>query len=181
MVNQKKKRKVAVVVCNGGTRAKTKIDKSAIEGDCAFARENYPEGVLQCSSGCLGFGSCVSVCRFDAVHINDYGVAEVELEKCVGCGLCVKKCPQSVIRLVPPELTIMPRCSNHDKAQDAKAVCEVSCIACRICEKNCPVGAIQVIDNCAVIDDELCISCGMCAVKCPRGTIIDSNGIFTVM
>mgnify|MGYP000865799362 CR=1 FL=1 len=181
MVKQKRKSNIALVRCNGGMRAKAKIDRSAITGDCTAVLENHPEGMLQCSSGCLGLGSCVSSCSFDAIQINDNGVAEVDAETCTGCGLCVKTCPQNLITLISSEMTIMPRCSNHDKAADARAACEVSCIACRICEKNCPVGAIEVIDNCAVIDEDICVSCGMCAVKCPRGTIVDSDGIFTVV
>lgn len=181
MAKQKRKKKVAVVLCNGGNHAKNKIDKSTIQGDCISIKENYPEGILECASGCFGFGSCVTVCKFNAIEINNNGTAEVLSEKCIGCGLCVKTCPQDLIHLIPAELTIMPRCSNHQKAAESRAVCQVSCIACGICEKNCPVGAIHVIDNCAVIDNELCISCGMCAMKCPRGTILDSDGIFTVV
>jgi ferredoxin len=181
LVKQKKKKKVALVYCSGGRRAAEITDRTAIEGNCVSVMENYPEGILKCSSGCLGFGSCVSACRLKAIHINSHGTAEVDPEACVGCGLCVKACPKNLIRLIPPDLAIMPRCSNHDKGADAKGVCQVSCISCRICEKNCPVGAIHVMDNCAVIDEDLCITCGMCAVKCPRGTIVDRDGIFTVL
>ena len=59
--------------------------------------------------------------------------------------------------------------------------CGGSCIGCGICEKTCTAGAVCVIDNHAVINEELCLSCGMCAVKCPRHAIYDLRGVFTVI
>ena len=162
------KKKFAVVYCNGGSRAKKK--------DVA---QGFIEGTLECEAGCPGDGKCVDACKFGAIEINSIGVAEVNKEKCIGCGVCVKVCPKSLIRLVPVDTTIVPKCNNCDNAAEARKVCEVSCIACRICERNCPVNAISMLDNHAVIDSEVCISCGMCAMKCPRGTIIDLDGIFT--
>ncbi|MFP3156160.1 4Fe-4S binding protein [Lachnospiraceae bacterium ZAX-1] len=176
----KRKKKVAAIYCNGGVRAKEKIDRQTMDCDCVSALERYPDGILECASGCLGLGSCIAVCRLKAIGLDEHGVAQVNTEKCVGCGLCAKTCPKKLIRMILPQMNIVPRCSNNDNAKDAKSVCERSCIACRICEKNCPTAAISVIDNCAVINEDLCISCGMCAIKCPRGVIIDADGILTV-
>lgn len=175
-----KTKKVAMIYCQGGHRAKRTVSLEAMEGDCRQAVSDYPEGVLECAWGCIGRGSCVTACRLHAIVINDNGVAEVDRERCVGCGLCVKACPQQLIGLIIPENTIAPCCSNQAAGGVARKQCEVSCIGCRICEKNCPAGAISVIDNCAVIDQERCIACGMCAVKCPRQVIVDADGIFTV-
>ncbi len=176
---RKASKRTAVVYCQGGNRARLKADATVVNGDCAQAKSDYPEGIFECSQGCLGLGSCVASCRPNAIRINSHGVAEVDDEKCVGCGLCVKSCPQGIIGLVFRENVITSRCSNLDKGPRAKEICDASCIACRICERNCPADAITVIDNHAVIDESLCISCGMCAVKCPRTVIIDSNGIFS--
>lgn len=176
-VNGKKK---AVVYCQGGYRANRKVSSDELKGDCRQANADYPQGVLECTRGCVGLGSCKSVCKFDAIFINSYGVAEIDREQCTGCGICVKTCPQDLIQLVVLEHTIVPRCSNEDAGSLARKVCEVSCIACGICERVCPAGAVSVVDNCAVIDQELCIACGMCAVKCPRHVIVDADGIFSV-
>lgn len=176
---RKASRRTAVVYCQGGDRAKWNVDRSTLLGDCGQAAADHPEGILECSRGCLGLGKCVAVCRPGAIRINSRGVAEVDAGRCVGCGLCVKGCPQGIIGLIFRENVIMPRCSNPDKGGTAKEMCGVSCIACRICEKNCPCDAITVIDNHAVIDESRCVACGMCAVKCPRGVIVDSDGIIT--
>ena len=125
-----------------GTKSKNKAVVLCTGGD----------GCTVCGFGCLGDGKCAEVCRFDAISINTFNVAEVDREKCRGCGLCVKACPQNIIDLVPAEDSYSPRCSNHDKGAEAKKICSSSCIACRICEKACPSGAIAVTDNCAVIN-----------------------------
>ena len=151
--------KAAYVACNGGCRQSS-------EGEA-------------CSYGCIGCGACVEACRFDAIKLNEYGVAEVDEEKCIGCGLCAKKCPQNIIHVHETANRIVVKCSNKDKGAVARKSCEVSCIGCGLCERNCPADAIHVEDFCAVINEEECLSCGMCAEKCPRGAIYDLDGVLT--
>ena len=130
-----------------------------------------------CKYGCVGCGNCVAVCRFGAIRLNTDGVAEVDEEKCIACGLCVKACHQEIIRLHECANTIVVKCSNKDKGKEAGSVCDYSCIGCGICEKTCTAEAVQVVENCAVIDEAQCLSCGMCAVKCPWGVIADMRGL----
>lgn len=132
---------------------------------------------FSCRYGCVGCGNCAAVCKFGAIALNGNGVAQVDEEKCIACGLCVKACPQEVIHIHECASTIVVKCSNKDKGKEARAVCDSSCIGCGICEKTCTAEAIRVIENCAVIDEELCLSCGMCALKCPRGAIVDMRGL----
>ena len=126
--------------------------------------------------GCIGWHAW-GVCRKNAIHINERGVAVVDASACIGCGLCARSCEQGVIQLVEREFTITARCSNTEKGSDARLVCDNSCVACGACERACPAGAIHVTDNHAVIDWSRCISCGMCATKCPRNVIRDAFGI----
>ncbi len=170
-------KRVAVVYCQGGDRAKRRVDTKY--ASCQEALEAVPDGMLECSAGCIGMGSCESACRLDAIHVGKHGVAVVDRSKCVGCGLCVKACPQSLIRLVDADMPIAPLCSTRLPGKEARDACASGCISCRICEKACPVNAITIQDGHAVINPEKCISCGMCAVKCPRGVIVDADGIFT--
>lgn len=132
-----------------------------------------------CANGCIGCGKCSDVCRFDAIHMNSHGVAEVDEAKCIGCGACMRACSQHVIHLYSEADFIRIRCSNHSKGADARKLCDVSCIACGICERICTAGAVNVQDNLSVIDYELCLSCGMCAVKCPRHVIEDMRSVLT--
>lgn len=55
------------------------------------------KGIKACQQGCLGYGSCVAACQFDAIHVVD-GVAVVYRSKCVACGKCAEKCPAKIIR-----------------------------------------------------------------------------------
>ena len=71
---------VAHVICNGGDAAVKNFEYVGI-ADCVGALK-VAGGPTACSFGCLGFGSCVAACQFDALHINDKGVAEVDKEKC---------------------------------------------------------------------------------------------------
>ena len=110
------------------------------------------------------------MCQFGAITIEN-GVAHIDEDKCVSCGMCVNACPKKLIEIVPKENKTAVLCRNHSMGKDVMAVCSVGCIACKICEKNCPNGAISVVDNLAQIDYEKCTSCGICAEKCPKKII----------
>ena len=166
-------RRVAFVRCAGGDRASRKFERYVGIEDCIAAMKVSGNGTLNCAYGCLGRGTCVQVCRFDAIRINDKGVAEVDQDRCTHCMQCAKVCPRHVIIDVPYASDIMVPCGNRDRGPAAKDLCTVSCIACRLCEKNCPAGAITVTDNVASIDYSRCTSCGVCVEKCPRKLITD--------
>ncbi|HEY94860.1 MAG TPA: 4Fe-4S binding protein [Dehalococcoidia bacterium] len=43
------------------------------------------------------------ICTHNAVSINpEKRIAVINQEKCIGCGLCVLACPQSMIDLILP-------------------------------------------------------------------------------
>ena len=171
-------RRVAFVRCSGGSRAGHKFHRYVGLEDCVAAMKVSGNGTLTCAFGCLGRGTCVEACKFDAIHINANGVAEVDREKCTCCMQCAAVCPRNVIVSMPYAVDVVLPCANHEKGALAKAHCAVSCIGCRLCEKSCPSGAITVNNNVARIDYDKCTSCGICAAKCPRKLITDihNNG-----
>ena len=163
-------KQVAFVKCKG-TCDKTNMQYRYYGiDDCRKVSVVPGAGEKACAYGCMGYGTCVKACQFDAIHIVD-GVAVVDKEKCVACGKCVAACPNHLIELVPYKAEHLVQCSSHDKGKDVKAKCENGCIGCTLCTKQCEVGAIHMENNRAVIDYSLCTNCGKCAAKCPAKVI----------
>lgn len=159
-------KKVAFVKCSGTCeKAKDRFEYYGNQ-NCKQAASTTGGGQKSCAFGCLGFGSCVGVCDFDAIHIID-GVAVVDREKCVSCGRCIMECPKHLIELVPYENKHFVSCSSNEKGKDVKAACNAGCIGCKMCEKVCEADAIHVENNLARIDYEKCTNCGKCKEKCP--------------
>ena len=166
------RRMTAYVKCGGtcGT-AKEQYTYTGVE-DCAFAAQLPGGGSKSCAYGCLGYGSCVKACQFEAVTIVD-GVARVDREACRACGACIRACPRGLIELVPYEKTeYHVACASRDKGKAVMEVCGSGCIGCRKCEKSCPSGAVTVQDGLAHIQYDLCTGCGTCAEQCPRKCIV---------
>lgn len=163
-------RKIAFVKCNG-TCDKTEIKYNYYGiSDCKQMAVAPGAGDKACSYGCLGGGSCVRACAFDAIHIVN-GIAVVDKEKCVSCGKCVAECPKDLIEIVPAKAEHLVICNSNDKGKDVIASCSVGCIACMKCTKVCEFDAIHVADNLAKIDYAKCTNCGKCAEVCPRKII----------
>ncbi len=160
---------VARVRCSGSTE--NAALKYIYDGPCdCHSAAKLGGGEKLCSFACLGFGSCVKACRFDAISVQD-GVAIVDEEKCVGCGGCVKECPKNVIALMPAKSKYAVACQSAEKGKFTRQNCQVGCIGCGICVKQCEFGAVTVENNIAFIDGEKCVGCGKCAEKCPRKII----------
>lgn len=164
-------KKVAFVKCAGTCdKAGTKYNYNGVE-DCSSMAFVPGGGPKSCNYGCMGFGSCVKACPFDAIHVVD-GIAVVDKEACKACGKCVAACPRHLIELTPYDAKHIVQCSSKDKGKDVMAVCSVGCIGCHLCEKQCEFDAVHVIDNVAYIDQEKCTKCGKCAEKCPKKIIL---------
>lgn len=163
---------VAVVYCQGGNNeAVIAADYDGIE-DCAAL--NALGGNKECPYGCLGLGSCVKACPFDAMHMDENGLPVVDRDKCTGCGACVRACPRGVIDLVPVSKEVHILCRSFDRGPAVRKYCSVGCIACTICVRSCPQKAISMDKGTlAVIDYSICDNCGICATKCPAKTILD--------
>ena len=118
-------RKTAFVKC-GGTCEKAKQDYEYHGlGDCIMVNMMQSGGPKSCNYGCLGEGTCVKACPFDAIHIVN-GVAVVDKEECKACGKCVAACCYDARTLSFPEMHV-----DLEK-----------CRFCGLCLDVCPTGAL---------------------------------------
>lgn len=166
---EKSERFRAQVMCSGtNDLSRKKFIHDGIR-DCVAANK-LAGGDKMCPNGCIGLGTCASVCPFDAISIIN-GVAAVNYNKCQACGACVAACPKQIIRLIPFDSKYWVGCMSVDKGAKTRSYCDVGCISCKLCEKNCPTGAIHVDNFVSHIDYSKCIGCGKCESVCPRKII----------
>ncbi len=159
----------AQVMCSGTSEyARKKYVYAGID-DCVAASK-IGGGDKLCKNGCIGLGTCVKACPFEAIVVQN-GVAAVDYSKCKGCGVCVSACPKGIIKLIPFDSKHWVGCMSVDDGKNTRKVCDVGCISCKICQKNCPSGAITVDNFVAKINYDKCTGCDTCVDKCPRHII----------
>ena len=132
-----------------------------------------------CPYGCIGLGTCIIDCPFDAIVQGD-GIVTVDARKCTGCGNCVDSCPRDLFQLIPAGHQVVVACNSHDAAKRVRAYCSVGCVSCQACihkvvkekVKGCPEDAIVMQDGLAVIDHDKCVQCWECVDMCRTETII---------
>ena len=166
---------VAFIKCAGSAAGKERLKacKSCDEAKKAgFASD-------ECKFGCIGIGSCVDRCKFDAMKVKD-GKVEINRRKCTGCMACVTGCAQCIIEMIPREATNFIPCSSKDDEKDTLAKCGYGCIGCGDCAIACPKDAIEMVcgdkvdGRYARIDYSKCEGCVTCTVKCRKKIIVDT-------
>jgi len=164
-------RKVATVVCQGTIdRCKTKFTYHGIQ-DCVAATL-VNDGNRACQYACLGLGTCVRACKFDAIHIDEYSkIAKVDTDKCTGCGACVAACPKKVLDLQPVTLPVRVLCRAAEEGYLVSDNCKIGCVGCELCMHACKFGAITMENHLPKIDRSKCVGCMMCAEVCPTGAM----------
>ncbi|BDU51028.1 monomeric [FeFe] hydrogenase [Haliovirga abyssi] len=96
--------------------------------------------------------SCKSVCPKNAITIEN-SKAKIDLDKCIGCGLCARACSYySIVKLERP------------------------------CENSCELKAITKNPNgTPKIEEEKCVNCGSCYIACPFGAIESKLDLIKVL
>ncbi len=92
--------------------------------DCNAAMLLYG-GTKECSIGCLGLGTCVEICPFNAIIISDQCLPIVNPDLCTGCGTCTQACPKGIINLT----SNTKRMTSEYTTDDCTAPCQRTCPA----------------------------------------------------
>lgn len=145
-----------VVHCRAKKDDRTYYAKCGGIGKCISA--NAMPSAMACRFGCLGYGDCVSTCKFNALHIID-GLAVVDYDNCTGCGACSKACPRNLIEMVPftHDNMMVVACSSQENGKTTRQMCKVGCIACGLCVKQSDLFTVN--DNNARMDYEKYAPC----------------------
>ncbi|WP_320170811.1 FAD-dependent oxidoreductase [Maridesulfovibrio sp.] len=118
-----KEPKVAGNICTGGSRANLLFEYEGVE-DCRAEALLYG-GEKICGLGCIGMGSCVKVCSFDAIRLNDDGIPVVDMNACRSCGKCAEVCPTGAIRISGMTMDLL----HLNQIDDCLAPCMQKCPA----------------------------------------------------
>ncbi|MCE5285409.1 MAG: Fe-S cluster domain-containing protein [Pelosinus sp.] len=165
--------RIAQVKCAGSKENAVLSHEYQGVQDCAAANLLFG-GQKTCKYGCLGFGTCVKNCPFDAMTMSEEGLPVIDPEKCTGCGKCETVCPKHVIAMMPLGSKVRVNCSSKDKGVTAKKACKAACIGCSLCMRQCPHGAIEMQNNLAVVNPAICqekCTEALCLTKCPTKAI----------
>lgn len=107
--------------CTGGSRADERFNYEGV-ADCRAQALLY-EGSKLCPEGCLGLGSCVRACPFNAIHMGPDNLPVIDPEACRACGKCVEICPRGVIGITG----MTARLLHLNLTSDCLAPCRQKC------------------------------------------------------
>ncbi|MBF0452266.1 MAG: RnfABCDGE type electron transport complex subunit B [Candidatus Magnetomorum sp.] len=104
-------------------KAETLFNYDGIQ-DCRAAHL-MSGGMKLCDIGCLGLGTCVRACPFDALIMGKDGLPVVDQDKCTGCGTCERVCPKHIIKLS----SVTRRILREYTVDDCTTPCQRACPA----------------------------------------------------
>ncbi len=138
-------------------------------------------GTKECPIGCLGLGTCVRACPFDAISMGPDNLPVVDPERCTGCGTCERVCPKSIITLSSNTRRIM----GEYTTDECTAPCQRACPAgidipsyIREISRGNHLGAVRVIKETnpfPSVCGRICVH--PCEYECRRNLVDDAVAI----
>ena len=113
---------IASTTCTFGTDEADLLYRYSGAQDCQAAVQLFG-GSKVCPIGCIGLGSCVKACQFDALVIGPDHLPKFNPKKCVACGACVKACPKNIIQLT----SSTRRLQTEYTTDECTAPCQRAC------------------------------------------------------
>lgn len=167
---------VARLLCAGGSDVAGYQAEYRGLPTCAAAAA-VAGGGKGCAWGCLGLADCERVCDFDAIHMSEFGLPFVDIDKCTACGDCVEACPKGLFELRPVNAGLLVQCKNLVGGDVALEQCKVACTACGKCVQDAAEGLISIASGVAVLNyDEIALADPRATERCPTGAIVWLSG-----
>lgn len=167
---------VARLLCAGGSDVAGYQAEYRGLPTCAAAAA-VAGGGKGCAWGCLGLADCERVCDFDAIHMSEFGLPVVDVDKCTACGDCVEACPKGLLELRPLNAGLFVQCKNLIAGDEALEQCKVACTACGKCVQDAAIGLISVASGVAVLNyDKISLAEPRVTERCPTGAIVWLSG-----
>ena len=150
------------IVENGLGRELTRQETEEILRQCAeaglvHAMSNQQEGVDTicncCRCCCIFLEAFHKLGHSMSLSPSNY-LVRTNPETCIGCGLCVRRCPMGAMRLED-----FPEAKNRITIAAAK-------------NKSGEVELKNKTGKLSVVNPDLCIGCGVCAYKCPTESLV---------
>jgi RnfABCDGE-type electron transport complex B subunit len=164
-------KRVARLACAGGKNvARNKATYQGLESCQAAALVSG--GGKGCFWGCLGYADCEKVCDFDAIHMDEHGLPQVDVDKCTACGDCVDVCPKDLFSLQEINRQLWVACKNLEFGDQVLDDCEVGCTACGKCAMDAPGDLISMQVNLPVINYRENHKTQHPIERCPTGAIV---------
>ncbi len=162
---------VARLACAGGTNvARNMASYKGLE--TCRAASLVSGGGKGCFWGCLGFGDCMEVCDFEAIHMDEHHLPVVDTELCTACGDCVEICPKDLFSLHPVSHQLWVACKNLEHGDEILEDCQVACTACGRCAMDAKGDLIVMEHNLPVIDYSGDHKTMDPIQRCPTGAIV---------
>ncbi|MFH1991913.1 MAG: FAD-dependent oxidoreductase [Pseudomonadota bacterium] len=114
---------VTLMRCKSSRRVESRYHYAGAP-DCRAEAVLYG-GSKQCETACLGHGTCVTVCGFNAIRMGPNRIPVINPDKCKRCRQCVKVCPTGVISI----MSISDHLLHLNQTSECLAPCIQKCPA----------------------------------------------------
>ncbi len=114
---------VTLIRCKSSQRVETRYHYAGAPS-CRAEAVLYG-GSKQCEMACLGHGTCIRACRFNAIRMGRNHIPVIDPGKCKQCRQCAKVCPNGVISIVG----LTARLLHLNQTKECLAPCVQKCPA----------------------------------------------------